>query len=260
MQAPLTAPSTTAATAGTTTTTPSSGPRRQVRCRWRETSTPAPGAQPPQPPGVAAPFTVPVSINGRFALALIDTGATGIMMSPLAASLYHVKVTEGPQEIAVTVADGSSHACARVALDVPLRMGQQGRTMRVAESFFVPEMARLPLLISFWACRGFRGGGPFSIGSCPCLPQSPPVGGQSASRTAVTARCRASRAESKKLLTSILMLKQAQRAGDELLVARAGDELLVAHVRPAADSPAHALGGGGGGACTRNPSIPRRHG
>ena len=35
-QAPLTAPSTTAATAGTTT--PSSGPRGQARCRWRETS------------------------------------------------------------------------------------------------------------------------------------------------------------------------------------------------------------------------------
>ena len=31
-------------------------------------------------------------------------------MSPLAASLCHVNVTEGPQEIAVTVADGSSHA------------------------------------------------------------------------------------------------------------------------------------------------------
>ena len=43
---------------------------------------------------------------------------------------------------------------------------------------------------------------------------------------------RASKAECKQSLTSILMLKQAQRAGDELL---------VAHVRPAADSPAPAL-------------------
>ncbi len=63
------------------------------------------------------------------------------MMSPLAASLYRVKVTKGPQGVVVTVADGSGHACAGVALDVPLRMGQQGHTMRVPESFFVPEMA-----------------------------------------------------------------------------------------------------------------------
>ena len=61
-QAPLTAPSTTAATAGTTT--PSSGSRGQARCRWRETSMPAPGAQPPQPPGIAAPFTVPIASMG----------------------------------------------------------------------------------------------------------------------------------------------------------------------------------------------------
>ncbi len=80
-------------------------------------------------------------MGALIALALIDTGATGNMMSPLAASLYQVKVTEGPQEVAVTVADGSSHACPKVALDVPLRMGQRGRTMRAAESFFVPEMA-----------------------------------------------------------------------------------------------------------------------
>ncbi len=62
--------------------------------------------------------------------------------------------------------------------------------------------------------------------------------GQSSSKTAVTVRRRfeerASRAGSKQLLTSILKLKQAQRVGDELL---------VAHVRPAADSLAPALEG-----------------
>ncbi len=62
-------------------------------------------------------------------------------MPPPAAPLNRVTVTEGPQEVAVTMADGSSYACAGVALDVPLRMGQQGRTMRVAESFSVPGMA-----------------------------------------------------------------------------------------------------------------------
>ena len=116
-------------------------------------------------------------------------------------------------------------------------MGQQGRTIRVAESFFVPEMA-LPagfdIILGMPWIQKWRPLFNWEL----CLPQSPPVGGQSASKTAVTARRRfeerTSRAESKQLLTSILMLKQAQRAGDELL---------VAHVRPATDSPAPALEG-----------------
>ncbi len=89
------------------------------------------------------------------------------MMSPLAASLYRFKVTEGPQEAAVTVADGSSHACTGVALDVPLRMGQQGCTMRVAESFFVPQVA-LPsgfeIILGMPWMQKWR---PFSIGGSP---------------------------------------------------------------------------------------------
>ena len=99
------------------------------------------------------------------------------MMSPLAASFYRVKLTKGQQEVDVTVADGSSHACARVALDVPLRMSQQGHTMRVSESFSVPEMA-LPSGFDIILGRGFRSGGPFSTGSCPYLPQLPPTDNQ----------------------------------------------------------------------------------
>ena len=237
-QAHLTAHTATADTAGTAT--PNSGPRGQARNRFRKTSMPAPGAQPPQPPGVAAPFTVPVSINGRFAVALIDSGATGNMMSPLAASLYRVAVTKGAHDTAVTVADGSRHACGSVALDVPLRMGEQGRTMRGSESFFVPEMS---LPSGFDIILGM----PWIQKWRPLFDWEPPMSA-TISTCQGTVRLRNSsyrdppvvaregRAESKNLLTSILMLKQAQRAGDELM---------VAHVRPAAaaDAPASALEG-----------------
>ncbi len=72
-------------------------------------------------------------------MALIDSGASGNLMSPLAASLFRVAVKKGPHDTAVTLADGSRHACGNVALDVPLRMGHQSHTMQGSESFFVPE-------------------------------------------------------------------------------------------------------------------------
>lgn len=115
---------------------------------------------------------------------------------------------------------------------------KQGCTMRVAEIFFVPEMAlpagfniilgmpwirkwrplfnwELPMSATIATCRG-------TVSLKNSSYRAPPV------------EERASKAESKQLLTSILMLKQAQRAGDELL---------VAHVRSATDSLAPALEG-----------------
>jgi hypothetical protein len=185
------------------------------------------GAEAPLP-AISEHFTTTVQVNGRDAVALIDTGATGNMMSPLFASLAEVSQKMSRQNISVTVADGGQHSCTRVAMDVPLRIGQSGRTLRVTESFFVPAMA---LPSGFDIIRGL----PWIQHWRPIFNWTSPMSAivstnqgtvkliNSAPRDEVILDSEG-RTGRKQLMASILQLRQAQRLGDELM---------VVHVKPA---------------------------
>jgi hypothetical protein len=73
--------------------------------RGHKTVALAPRAEAPLPV-ISEHFTTTVQVNGRDAVALIDTGANGNMMSPLFASVAEVSPKMSRQNISVTVADG----------------------------------------------------------------------------------------------------------------------------------------------------------
>jgi hypothetical protein len=115
---------------------------RSCCAKWwtKDRSTePAPGVEPPMP-HIAHYFTTIVQVNGCDAVALIDSGATGNMLSPLCAKLANVKTVREQTPVTVTIADNSQHNCAGIAMSVALRMGDKGHTMKMAEDFFVPSM------------------------------------------------------------------------------------------------------------------------
>jgi predicted aspartyl protease len=81
-------------------------------------------------PEIALHFTTIIKVNGRDAVALIDSGAMGDMLSSLFASLANIAPDHNSSPMAVTIADGSSHTCAGTAMSVSVRMGKLGRTMK----------------------------------------------------------------------------------------------------------------------------------
>jgi hypothetical protein len=107
--------------------------------KGRPDAVPAPGVNLPMPE-IAQHFTTIIQVNGRDAVALIDSGATGNMLSPLFASLADISPTQDSSPMAATIADGSSHTCAGTAMSVSVRMGKLGRTMKSTEDFFIPNM------------------------------------------------------------------------------------------------------------------------
>jgi hypothetical protein len=193
----------------------------------RNTVTLAPGMQPPLP-AISEHFTTIVQVNGHDAVALIDSGATGNMMSPLFASLADVTPSTEMSEVSMTVADGSKHPCAGTAMGLPLRMGHPGRTMKVTEDFFVTSMA-LPsgfdLILGLpWLQKWrplFDWQSPMTATISTCQGTISLINSAPREETTLESEGRSGR---KKLLASILQLRQAQRLGHELL---------VVHVRPA---------------------------
>jgi hypothetical protein len=107
--------------------------------KGRPDAMPAPGVNLPMPV-IAQHFTTIIQVNGRDAVALIDSGAIVNMLSPLFASLADISPTQDSSPMAVTVDDGSSHTCAGTTMSVSVRMGKQGRTMNSTEDFFIPSM------------------------------------------------------------------------------------------------------------------------
>jgi hypothetical protein len=86
---------------------------------------------------IAQHFTTIILVNGRDAVALIDNGAMGNMLSPLFASLADIAPDQDSSLMAVTIAGGSSHTFAGTAMSVSVRMGNLGRTMKPTKDFFI---------------------------------------------------------------------------------------------------------------------------
>jgi hypothetical protein len=89
-----------------------------------------------------------VQINGNDVVALINSGATCDMLPPLFANLVGISTDLSDPIVSVTIADGTEHSCAGTAMAVPLRMGEKGRTIKVTEDFFFPEMALTSSMVS----------------------------------------------------------------------------------------------------------------
>jgi predicted aspartyl protease len=71
-------------------------------------------------PIISELFMTIVQLNGRDAVALIDYGAAGNMLSPLFANLAEIKTDKDTPKVSVTIADGTKRTCAGTAMAVPL--------------------------------------------------------------------------------------------------------------------------------------------
>jgi hypothetical protein len=104
-----------------------------------------------------------VQIDGNDAVVLIDSNATGNMLSPLFANLAGILTDLSDPGISITVTDGMERLCAGSVKAVPLRMRKKGQTIKVTSDFSSQKWHSPKVSTASLICHGFRGGDRWSM-------------------------------------------------------------------------------------------------